>query len=305
MLKRRGFTLIELLVSIVLLGIVGLAMARLMTAMLRVTTAQVQVAGAQGTSRTGTLAVPQEMREIGFDTIPDIGIDPDLLSIGANRLTFRAMRGMANVCAISAGVDEFRIRTPVFGLRDPARTDSFRLFVENDVNRGDDDQWVALDVRDIDPTSTCGAFPAIRLILNSVPDHVPTGADPPGKIKASEVFIGVPIRWFERMEYAPFIDGTTGRTYIGARRLNLNNTLDPMIGPLPDSTGFALTYYDADNVVLSPTVAANKAKVRSIGINLIGTGTAPVSLYGASSRARGNSPVFTRVALRNHLRPAP
>jgi len=174
------------------------------------------------------------------------------------------------------------------------------------VNRGDDDQWVSLDVRDIDNTSTCGPDAAIRLILNSVPDHVPSGANPPGKIKATEVFIGGPIRWYERMEYGPVIDGTTGRTYIGARSLNLGqNTLQPMIGPLPDSAGFALTYYDADNVLLAPTNAGNRVKVRSIGLNLIGSTTTPMSLYAATNRSRGQSPVFTRVALRNNLRPAP
>lgn len=302
MLKRRGFTLLELLVSIVLLGIVGLAMARLMTSMLRVTSAQVQVAGAQGTSRTGTLAVPSEFREIGFDTIPDVGIDTDLEAIAANRITFRAMRGMGNVCQISAGLDEFRIRTPLFGMRAPARTDSFRLFIENDPNRGDDDQWVSLDVRDIDPSSTCGADASVRLVLNSVPKHKLGGTD----ILATEVANGVPIRWYERVEYGPVVDANN-RTWVGARSLNanVNAPLTEMLGPLPDSTGFALIYYDADNVVLDPTNAANKAKVRSIGVTLIGSTTSPISLSGSSTRSRGNSTVFTRVALRNSLRPAP
>ena len=302
MLKRRGFTLLELLVSIVLLGIVGLAMARLMTSMLRVTSAQVQVAGAQGTSRTGTLAVPSEFREIGFDTIPGVGIDTDLEAIAANRITFRAMRGMGNVCQINGSLTELRIRTPFFGMRDPVGTDSFRLFVENDRNRGDDDQWVSLDVRDIDQSSSCGADAAWRLVLNGAPVHVPGGTN---DILVSEVFNGAPVRWFERVEYGPVVDANN-RTWVGARTLNLGqNTLTEMLGPLPDSTGFALIYYDADNVVLSPTNAANKAKVRSIGVTLIGSTTSPVSLSGSSTRSRGNSTVYTRVALRNSLRPAP
>jgi prepilin-type N-terminal cleavage/methylation domain-containing protein len=308
MLKRRGFTLIELLVSIVLLGIVGLAMARLMTAMLRVTTAQVQLAGSQGTSRTGSLAIPSEFREIGFDTIPNVGISSDLETIKANRLTFRAMRGMGNTCAITTtgggAVDEFWIRKPILGLRNPQATDSFRLFVENENNRGDDDQWVAMVVRDVDLNATCGADPAIHIIPNATPTHLPAGAG--GDVLGSHVVVGGPIRWFERMEYGPFIDGTTGRTFLGARSLNLTqNALIPMVGPLTDSTGFALTYYDADGVVLDPANAANRVKVRSIGVNLVGATTAATSLYGASNRSRGTSPVFTRVALRNNIRPAP
>jgi len=301
MLTRRGMTLVELLISIVLLAFVGLAATRLMTSMLRVASAQVQVAGAQGISRTGTLAIPAEFREIGFDTIPGVGINSDLESIAAYRLTFRAMRGVGITCSVAAGVNEFKIRTPLFGMRAPMLTDSFRLFVENDVNRGDDDQWVSLAVTAID-ASTCGADAAVTLTLSSAPLHLSGGT----AILASEVFVGGPIRWYERMEYGPVIDGTTSRTYIGARSLNLNqNTLTAMIGPLPDSTGFALTYYDAVGGVLDPTVAANKVKVRSIGLRTIGTTSAAISLAGSSNRSRSNSPVFTRVALRNNLRPAP
>jgi hypothetical protein len=125
-------------------------------------------------------------------------------------------------------------------------------------------------------------------------------------VRASDVFVGGPVRWFEVMEYGPYIDPTTSRTYLGARSLNKNEAaLKPMIGPLPDSTGFALTYYAADGTVLNPATATNKILVRSIGITMTGTTTAPQSLAGSSSRARKTVPVFTRVALRNILRPAP
>lgn len=300
MLTRRGFTLVELLISIVLLGFVALAGTRIMTSMLRVGSAQAQLAGAQGTSRTGSLAIPSEFREIGFDTIPGVGTDSDLESIKTNRLSFRAMRGVGFTCSVAAGINEFRIRTPIFGMRAPAITDSFRLFVENDVNRGDDDQWVSLPVTAIDPASTCGADPAIRITLAAAPLHSPGGTN----ILASEVFVGGPIRWYERLEYGPVIDA--GRTYVGARSMNLGqNTLIAMIGPLPDSTGFTLTYYDAAGAVLDPAVASNRIKVRSIGVRMVGSTTAPISSYGASTRSRAQSPVFTRVALRNNLRPAP
>lgn len=300
MLKRdRGFTLIELMVGIVMLGLVGLMMAQLMTSMLRVTTAQVQKAGSQATARTGVSAIPLEFREIGFDTIPDVGTDTDLEAIGRHRLTFRAMRGTGMTCGISAGVDELWIRVPVFGLREPVSTDSFRLFVENDVNRGDDDQWVTLEVNAIDNSSTCGPDKAIRLEV-SVPEHTPGLGD---VVDAADVFVGGPVRWYEVMEYGPVIDGGTNRTYVGARSINLGqNTLLPMIGPLVDSTGFTLTYFDGDGVELSPTVATNRIKVRSIGINLTGATTGPISLAGATNFVRDTTPVFTRVALRNNLR---
>ena len=309
MLKRRGFTLIELLVGIVMLGIVGLVTAQLLMSMMRVTTAQVQIAGAQGTARTGMLVVPQEFREIGYDTIksPLGSASSDLISIAANRITFRAMRGVGMTCAVTASfgppgsIDAIWIRLPVFGMRPdgPAATDSVLMFVENERNRGDDDQWVFVDVSSVDPSATCGADKAIKLTFATPPKHYLPSFD---NILPNEWQLGGPVRWYERMEYGPVIDATTGRTYVGARSENVGGPLQPMIGPIPDSSGFALTYYDANGTVLDPATA-QKIDVRSIGISLTGTTTAPLSLAGSSSRARSNVPVFTRVALRNILRP--
>jgi prepilin-type N-terminal cleavage/methylation domain-containing protein len=307
MLNRRGVTLVELLVTIVLLSIVGLVSARVLTSMLRVTTAQVQLTGAQSTARTGALAIPQELREVGYDTIPGIGTNSDLEAIAANRITFRAMRGMGVTCALSfpvTGITEVRIRKPVLGLRTdgPLLTDSLRIFVENDVNRGDDDQWVSLTVTAIDPNSTCGADSAIRLTIDPTPKHTPPAGD---EVDATDAFVGGPVRWYERMEYGPVIDATTGRAYVGARSLSLGqNTLLPIIGPLNDTTGFALTYYAADGTVLDPAVAPH-VDVRSIGVSLTGSTAGPIALSGSSTRSRANLPVFTRVALRNNLRPDP
>jgi len=303
MLKRRGFTLVELLVTIVLLGAVGLITARVLTSMLRVTTAQMQLTGAQSTARTGALAIPQEFREIGYDTIPQGAggtTSSDLEAIAAHRITFHAMRGLGTTCGTPTQT-EFRIRKPILGMRQPVATDQFVLFVENGVNQGNDDQWVPILVSSIDLNSTCGADPAIRLTLSAapVPDPV-VGAS----LSLANYFVGGPIRWYERMEYGPVLDAN-GRAYVGARSLSLGqNTLLPMIGPLPDTLAFALTYYDADGNVLDPATAP-KIDVRSIGIALTGSTTAPIALSGSSTRSRGQLPVFTRVALRNILRPDP
>jgi hypothetical protein len=73
-----------------------------------------------------------------------------------------------------------------------------------------------------------------------------------------------------------------------------------MIGPC-DSTGLRSPIL-MEMVELSPTVATNRIKVRSIGINLTGATTGPISLAGATNFVRDTTPVFTRVALRNNLR---
>ena len=302
MLKRRGFTLIELLVAVVLLGIVGLTVARVLTSMLRVTQAQVLLARSQGTARTSSLALPSEFREIGYDTIPGVTNESDLIAIAAHRLTFRAARGMGVSCNVTftgGGMSAIWVRKPMWGMNTPAAdTDSLLIFVENDRNQGSDDQWVPITYSSVDKNSTCGADAAVRYNLSSAPIHKPGGA----VINGAEFFVGAPVRWFEEMEYGPVVDAS-GRAYVGARSINQGqNALSPVFGPLADTLSFSLTYYDVNGSVLDPTTAT-KFDVRSIGIDLSGTTSSGISLGGGSSRARGSSPIFTRVALRNVLRP--
>ena len=142
MLNRRGLTLLELLISIILVAIVGLATTSVVRSMMNTTTAQVQVAAAQGNARSGILALPQELREVGYDTVAATGAtDSDLLSIGVNRITFRAMRGAGITCGTPT-LTEFRIRKPVSGARIPLATDGYLLYLESDPNQSGDDQWV-------------------------------------------------------------------------------------------------------------------------------------------------------------------
>ena len=304
MLKRRGFTLIELLVAIVLLGIVGLTVARVLTSMLRVSQAQVLLARSQGTARTSSLALPSEFREIGYDVIPGNANQSDLIAIAAHRLTFRAMRGTGVTCnvhfVLGGGMDAIWIREPSFGMNDPAAdTDSLLLFVENDRNQGGDDQWVPLTYTDVDKNATCGADKAIKYIITDPPVHKTGGTN----ILATDFFVGGPVRWFEEMEYGPVVDATTGRAYVGARSINKGqNSLQAVFGPIADTLSFSLTYYDVNGNVLNPA-SATKFDVRSIGIDLTGTTSTGISLGGGSTRARGSSPIYTRVALRNVLVP--
>ena len=122
--------LVGMMVGIVMLGLVGLMMVRLLTSMLRVTTAQIQVAGAQSTSRMGVSGIPLEFREIGYDTLlKSNGIaDSDLEAISATSITFRAMRGVGMTCDLSNWPNEIKLRLPIFGLREPALSDSFRTW---------------------------------------------------------------------------------------------------------------------------------------------------------------------------------
>lgn len=297
MLSRRGFTLIELVVSLFVLGLVGIATTRVLRSLFNASGAQIAIANTQGVMRTAALALPQDLREIGYDTIPATGaVDSDLLSIGHRRLTFRAMRGLGITCGTPT-LTEFRIRAPAIGLRDPQPTDGFLLFLESDPNLAADDQWVPLSVASIDYASSCGGEPAIALHLAAPPIVNPAASQP---MALSQHFVGGPVRWFERIEYGPHRDPSSGQAYLGVRSVSLGQTeLSPLIGPFPDTTSFLFEYIGTGGPISPP---GPPSAVRTVVLVLNGQ-TEPVSLAGGSDRSAVPSVVVARVALRNALRP--
>jgi len=300
MLNRRGMSLVELLISLIVLAIVGAVTVKVMTIILSTSGAQIKISNSIGEARNGALALPQELREVGYDTNTAMtSASTDLISISARRITFRAMRGLGITCG-TPSLTEFRVRTPIIGQRLPSGTDEFLLFVESDPNASFDDQWLPMLVTAIDSNSTCGSDPAIRFSLSAAPL---VSTSPTTAMAISQHRVGGPIRWFERVEYGPFVDATTNQTFVGIRSLNRSEaTLSPIIGPIPDSTHFTLTYYNAAGTLLNPS-SANPLTVRSIGVAITTVTESRVSLAGSTTRATSQFPMSTRVALRNTLRP--
>ncbi len=300
MLSRRGVSLIELLIVIVMLAIVGMSVTKVMSSILNTSSAQVTIANSMGEARNGALLLSQELREVGYDSnITTLTARTDLLGIAAHRISFRAIRGMGVTCGTPT-LTEFRLLKPITGQRLPSGTDEFLLFVENDPNAGFDDQWLPMLVTAIDSNSTCGSDPAITFTLSAAPL---TRTSPDVPMALSNHRVGGPIRWYERVEYGPFVDATSGQTFVGVRSLSLNQvTINPIIGPIPDSTFFTLLYYNAAGTALDPATA-NPLAVRSIGLRITTVTERVSSLAGTTNRTLRQYPMVTRVALRNTLRP--
>jgi prepilin-type N-terminal cleavage/methylation domain-containing protein len=302
-LTRRGITLVELLISMVVLAIIGTAITKVMSVMLNTSASQITIANSMGEARNGAIALPQELREVGYDTnTTTLTAATDLIEIKSHRISFKAMRGMAITCGTPT-LTEFRIRKPITGMRLPRGTDEFLLFVENDPNAGFDDQWLPMMVTVIDSNSTCGSDPAMTLSLSAPPQVKSTS--PTIDMAISQHRVGGPVRWYERVEYAPFIDGTSGQAFIGVRSISLGETaMSPVIGPLPDTLAFDLTYYDAQGTLVDPGGLSNRLRVRSIGVGITTITEKSNSLAGSTrNRTKPTYPMYTRVALRNALRP--
>lgn len=293
MIRRRGVTLVELLVALAIMGIVLGAFGTALIRGFRVSQAQLVRSDMQANVRTGGLILPLELRELGYDSsIVDNTVTSDLVAINQSSIRYWAMRGWAPTCGTPT-LSEIRLRKPVFGLREPALTDRFMLYVENDPNSGVDDQWIGLTVTAVNPNGLCGADPAIVLSV-STPQY-----SPGTNLALSQIFVGGPVRWAEEMVMQTYTDG--GRIMLGARSVSAGETaLRPVLGPLSASNGIVFRYRRGDGTEIAAGSAA-VATVRGIEVEFTGVTGENTSLSGNAARAAATMTTRTTVALRNPI----
>lgn len=313
--SRRGFTLVEIMIALIMMLLVGAALSRVLLNTMRVSQAQMIQADMQGNVRTAGLILPMELREIGYDS--NIYVTPpgtatavtsDIESIGTDFIQFRAARGFAILCQYdAANLDAgnpvvWKLLKPVFGMRSLRDYDWIQIHVENNPNASFDDQWARLTVQPgtVDENANCGGEPAVA--FRTVAGPVQVGPLAGQVLKSTAVFIGSPMRWYERVRYQPFVD-TDGNTYLGLASLSAgDNTLKAVAGPVRPGDGVQFRYFDANMALLTPGVAL-AWQVRNIEVRLIGRTRSPISKSGTSRRLTSEMMTQTRVALRNTLKP--
>lgn len=291
MRHQRGFTLVEVMIALVIMLIVTGAMYKLLTTTQRVSRAQAERSSLQANVRSGSLVVPNELRELNTVVGGNVDQNDIVAPLNANDIRYRAMRGFGIVCANPAA-DKIRIYgmdgqfTSFSGYRDPvANTDGIYIFDEDDDDlHGDDDDWIRWTITGVDKATACpGGRPGITLTLNGDPDP-----DPP---------VGTPVRTFEVMQLQLHVDA--GESYLGARSVTAGGAIQPVLGPLRAGNGFELAYFDANNAV-----TAVKENVKSITVTVRGLSDQKVSTgTGGGTMGYAYDSLATRVLLRNSIRP--
>ncbi|HJS48107.1 MAG TPA: prepilin-type N-terminal cleavage/methylation domain-containing protein [Gemmatimonadales bacterium] len=304
--RRAGFTLVELMVGIVLVGLVGLTLMRVVVSSQRISQAQTAQADMQANVRTAALMLPAELREIGYDFDAAGVVRTDLVDAQATSLRTRVMRGWGVICG-NYDVNDIRVRLPLVAYRNPTPADSFLLFLENEHNRGDDDQWVPFHAAVVDPDSDCGTSADRALRLSTLTGDVLFGGAAvdltTGMPLQSRILNGGPIRFFEVMEYGLYEAG--GRAWLGARSLTAGEAAyEPVIGPLRAGNGMSLRYLDRDEAVVPPNDPTRFGDIRMIELTLRAeTGAGITGPGGFGARGIQGDTLVTRVAVRNLLRP--
>jgi prepilin-type N-terminal cleavage/methylation domain-containing protein len=283
---RRGFTLVEILISLVILGVVTGAIYRLLNTSQRLTLAQAEQVTLQSNVRTGSLVVPNELREL--NTVIGAGVGPrnDIIIANPDAIRYRAMRGLGFLCqpAAANGTELRLAQSNWTGLRAPDATrDDLYLFTDGDPYDDDDDSWALVDLTVVtfSPTA-CGA---------GAPGWVLTVAPIPGEVMP----LNTPVRLHELMELELYAED--GQWWLGARSVNTEPDPQPVLGPLTNA-GFGLEYLDGNG---NPT--ADKAAIKSIRLTVRGVTDVAVRAGGSGAVGHAQEELVTQVLLRNSIRP--
>jgi prepilin-type N-terminal cleavage/methylation domain-containing protein len=295
--RRRGFTLVELMVGLVLVLAVGGVTWALLAQNQRVARSQTEHAGLQDNVRTGAVVVANELREIGYDSIPEsaglgagASASPDLLVMERGRVVYKAMRGIGFTCASPASGTLKLQRAALLGLRAPEAGDSFTAHVEGSPDTGTDDAWVHGAISAVAGGLCDDGSPAVTLTVGF--------AGAPGAAAPVRMMTGGPVRFFEIMELRYYRSG--GKSWLGTRSVSAGGVIEPILGPLADSTaterGLTFAYLDRNG---APTSIAND--VREIAWTFKGVTDGPVRGSG-TVLAVDSLTLSSSVALRNTLR---
>jgi prepilin-type N-terminal cleavage/methylation domain-containing protein len=282
MTQRRGFTLVEVLIALVVMGLVTGAIYKLLIDNQRLSLAQAEQVSLQSNVRTGSLIVPNELRELNNWAGSVDATQIDVIDADPDGITYRAMRGLGFLCQASTATN-LRVTTATWnGSRGPdASRDGVYVFVDQDPDEDDDDGWTQIgDITGV-ATSTCGATAAISLTVAGAPAGLPAGT---------------PVRIFEVMRLDLDQDAA-GDWWLYAESVSGGTAPQPVLGPLTND-GFDLDYLDSAG---NPTATLNA--IASIRVTVRGLTDDAVRAGGTGALGHPEEALATQVLLRNSIRP--
>lgn len=284
MRRRGGFTLVETLVALVMVGVLGTALFRLLVGQQRLYRVQAERVALTEALRETTSILAGELRELSSR-------EGDVIAMGTTSLAFEATEGLYVLCAQpdTGRLDVVVDRSAAFERRAVTAGDSVFLFAENDPGTRFDDGWVSAAVAGVTVGAACpGGRASLGIRLAGVP-----------AARLAGVGTGSPVRVF-RPTWLLLYRGGDGAWWLGSRQYQpasaVWSTTQPVAGPLT-ADGVAFTYADSAGVV---TAAATS--VATIGIRVVSRSTARISAAGAPAPAYLAQELDVRVALRNNPR---
>jgi prepilin-type N-terminal cleavage/methylation domain-containing protein len=285
MANRRGFTLTEIMIAMTLMLIVSGAAFKLLVSTQRVSRSQAERASLQSNVRMGSLVVLNDLREL--NTVVGGAADKnDILTIAANDITYRAMRGIGFICQAPTATQVRIARSSFSGFRDPVTgRDGLYVFIDGDPDTEADDTWLPVAIADVSTATACPGALGAGITLTT-----------PNTAGLVGLPVGTPIHTYEVMELKLHV--ADGKSWLGARSISAGEAIQPVLGPLVDGNGFQLEYLDA-----AGAITADRTAIKSIRITIRGISDGAVNPGVEGSPTYVQDSLVTQVALRNSFRP--
>ena len=285
MANRRGFTLAEIMIALTMMLIITGAVYRLMLSTQRLSRGQAERVGVQSNIRMGSLLVLSDLREL--NTVTGGPADQnDILALAPSDITYRAMRGMGTICEAPAATQVRISRSSFTGYRDPeAARDSFYVFLDGNPDTETDDAWLPVAITNVSTGTACPGAVGAGITLTT-----------PNTAALVGLATGTPLRFFEVMQIK--LHEADGRSWLGARSVSAGEAIQPVLGPLADVDGFALSYFTA-----AGAATADPTAVKSIQVTLRGVSDNVVHRGIEGDMTQLQEELVSQVSLRNALRP--
>jgi hypothetical protein len=291
--SRAGVSLAELLVVLVILGLVGSVIMRVVLRQQRFYASAAEITSTRADLRDLATVLPSDLRAIS-------SVGGDIYAMSDSAIDFRLTTGISAICQLGAGFvvvppATLASRSGVTAwMSAPVSGDSVLIYDEGASSAISDDVWrpykiIAAPIAASCPTTTkftttsAEAAAGIKLTLSAaLPATTPQGSA---------------MMFFRHAHYGLYLSGT--RTMLGYYDCpgSTCGSVTPMGGPfLPyaaSGSGVQFTYYDSTGAV-----TATKTNVARIDVMVRAQTGAPVALAGGTRSYVRDSLAFT-VSLRN------
>lgn len=294
--RRPGVTLAELLVVLVILGIVGGVIMRVIVRQQRFYASAAELTSTRADLRDLATVLPADLRGIS-------SAGGDIYAMSDSAIDFRLPVGRSTVCVLGIGGLSVVVPPATLASRSgvttwltaPVQNDSMLIYDEGPTTGAADDLWrpykiTAAPVAASCPTTTGFTATAAEAAAGS---SITLNVALPGTSP-----VGAPIHFFRRAHYGLFLTGS-GKTMLGYFDCpaGVCGAVTPVAGPfLPyavTGSGIQFTYYDSTGAV-----TAVRTSVARIDVVVRAQTAAPVALSGGTRSYVRDSLAFT-VSLRN------
>lgn len=293
---RAGVTLAELMVVLVILGLVGSVIMRVVLRQQRFYAGAAEITSERADLRDLSTALPTDLRGIS-------SAGGDIYAMSDSSIDFRLPMGISAVCVLGAGLTSVVVPPSTLASRSgvtswtakPVSGDSVLIYDEGATSALSDDSWKPYKVTAAPATVACPTTTGFTSTAAEAAAGVSLTITPAMPATTPQ---GTPMMLFRHAHYGLFLtsSGTTMLGYYDCPGGTCGSMI-PIAGPfLPyaaSGSGVQFAYYDSTGAV-----TAVKTSVARIDVVVRAQTAAPVALIGGAKSYVRDSLAFT-VSLRN------